>query len=37
VNTVRAQIARARDEATPPPEDVQLLREILAELERPRA
>ena len=37
VNTVRAQIARAKDEATPPPEDVQLLREILAELKRSRA
>ena len=37
VNTLRAQMARAKDEATPPPEDVQLLREILAELKRPRA
>ena len=37
VNTARAQMARAKDEATAPPEDVQLLREILAELKRPRA
>lgn len=37
VNTLRAQMARAKDEATAPPEDVQLLREILAELKRPRA
>jgi large conductance mechanosensitive channel len=38
VNTVRAQMARSKEaETTPPPEDVQLLREILAELKRPRA
>ena len=38
VNRVRAQMASAKEaEATPPPEDVQLLREILDELKRSRA